>query len=90
LPEKSWIWESFSGAKQAAEKLVPEGGGGFNPRISSKIDRALAPEKRFLPISPQILPFFADCRFAFRSPYEHRAAVYVQYFAGDESCQRRA
>ena len=42
-------------ALQAAEKLDPEGGGGFNPRIKpTGSTRALAPEGRFSPISHEI------------------------------------
>jgi release factor glutamine methyltransferase len=52
-----------SGAEQAAEKLDLEGGGGFNPRIKPiKSMRALAPEERILPISPENLPFSAACK----------------------------
>ena len=41
---------------QAAEKFDPEGGGGFNPRIvPTESTRALAPEGRFSPISPEFL-----------------------------------
>jgi hypothetical protein len=40
-------------ALQAAEKLDPEGGGGFNPRIKpTESTRALAPEELFPPILP--------------------------------------
>jgi hypothetical protein len=50
-------------AKQAAEKLDLEGGGGFNPRITPiESMRALAPEERILPISPENLPFSAACK----------------------------
>jgi hypothetical protein len=47
---------------QVAGELEPEGGGGFNPRIKpSKSARALAPEKRFSEISPEVLSFSATC-----------------------------
>ena len=40
-------------ALQAAEKLIPEGGGGFNPRIKPiESTLALATEGHFPPISP--------------------------------------
>jgi hypothetical protein len=43
-----------SGAIQAAEKLIPEGGGGFNPRIKpTESTLALATEEHFPPISPK-------------------------------------
>ena len=49
-----------SRAKQAAEKLHTEGGGGFNPRIRpTESIRASAPEERELPISPEIPRFSA-------------------------------
>jgi len=52
-PEISW-------ALQAAEKLDPEGGGGFNPRIKPTGSmRALAPEGRFSTISHEIPSFSA-------------------------------
>jgi hypothetical protein len=52
-----------SGAKQAAEKLHSEGGGGFNPRIKpAESTRASAPEEPILPISPENLPFSAACK----------------------------
>jgi hypothetical protein len=48
---------------QAAEKLDLEGGGGFNPRIKpAESTRALAPEGRYTPISPQI-PSFSVASF---------------------------
>jgi tRNA (guanine37-N1)-methyltransferase len=47
-------------ALQIAEKLVTEGGGGFNPRIKpTESMRALAPEGRLPPISPEIPSFSA-------------------------------
>src|ERR1035437_7955937 len=47
---------------KATEKLDPEGGGGFNPRIRpAKTARALAPEGRFPPISPEITSFSSAC-----------------------------
>jgi primosomal protein N' (replication factor Y) len=43
-----------AGAKQAAEKVNPEGGGGFNPRIKSRETTwALAPEGCFPPKLPE-------------------------------------
>ena len=45
----------YTGALQAAEKLGPEGGGGFNPRIKPTGSMpALAAEGRVSPISPKI------------------------------------
>ena len=47
-------------ALQAAEKLDPEGGGGFNPRIKpTESMPALAAEGRFPPISPETSSFSA-------------------------------
>jgi len=52
--------QNEEGALQAAEKLVAEGGGGFNPRIKpTESTRALAPEERLPPISPEIPSFSA-------------------------------
>jgi hypothetical protein len=49
-------------ALQTAEKLDPEGDGGFNPRIKPiESTRALAPEERILPISPENRSFSAAC-----------------------------
>jgi hypothetical protein len=49
-----------AGVSQAAEKLTPEGGGGFNPRITpAKSARALAPEE-ILAHSPDLVPKFQN------------------------------
>jgi hypothetical protein len=47
-------------ALQAAEKLDPEGGGGFNPRIKpTESTSALAAEGRFLRLSSEMPSFSA-------------------------------
>jgi hypothetical protein len=49
-------------AVQAAEKLNPEGGGGFNPRIMpAESTRALAPDGLSPSISSKIGGFSAAC-----------------------------
>ena len=50
------------GASQAAEKLDPEGGGGFNPRIKpTESTPALVAEGSFTRISSKTPSFFAAC-----------------------------
>jgi probable rRNA maturation factor len=57
--------KSLVPAKQAAEKLKAEGGGGFNPRIKpAESTRALAPEERFPPDLPNPPSSSGACKAA--------------------------
>jgi 23S rRNA pseudouridine2605 synthase len=61
--------------ERAAEKLDSEGGGGFNPRIKpTESTRALAPEGRSSPISPETQSFSAASKAEFEAEGEAAAA----------------
>ena len=80
--------------KEAAQEPDSEGGGGFNPRIKpAESARALAPERRSRPISPEAPSFSAAAKpiaaGGFRAEVK-RAAPEPLEVAGENGAERKA
>jgi hypothetical protein len=66
--------------EQAAEKLDPEGGGGFDSRIMpTEASRALAPERHFPTFSPKV-PGFSAASEAAHEPCAGQSEIEVHCY----------